>query len=111
MVKRRALYKVATRRWLRAMETAKILFEDDGYHKHYLDEIEHFIRRKKMYSPKIREDLIPLLYKAAKRKGLPMTKLVDKFIREGLNNLLAQKMPDKGGEKDVAEGAKHKAHF
>ena len=82
MVKRRALYKIATRRWLRAMETAKILFEDDGYHKHYLEEIEHFIRRKKMYSPKIKEEYIPLLYQLAKSKRIPMTTLINKIIGE-----------------------------
>jgi hypothetical protein len=35
-----------------------------------------------MYSPKIREDLIPLLYKIAKEQEIPMTELVDRIIRE-----------------------------
>jgi hypothetical protein len=35
-----------------------------------------------MYSPKIREDLIPVLYKIAKEQEIPMTELVDRIIRE-----------------------------
>ena len=30
-------------RWLRALSIAKILFEEEGYHTRYLDEIEHVI--------------------------------------------------------------------
>jgi len=30
--------------WLRALEIAKILFEDEGYHTLYLEEIEEFIK-------------------------------------------------------------------
>jgi hypothetical protein len=32
-------------RWLRALDIAKILFEDQGYHTRYLDEIEHVVQR------------------------------------------------------------------
>jgi hypothetical protein len=35
-----------TKRWLRALGIAKILFEDQGYHCLYLENIENFIRRK-----------------------------------------------------------------
>ena len=34
-----------------------------------------------MYSPKIKEDLIPILYKLATREQKPMTKLVDEMLR------------------------------
>jgi hypothetical protein len=34
-----------------------------------------------MYSPKVKEDLIPVLYKLAKQQGKPMTELVDEMIR------------------------------
>ena len=37
-----------------------------------------------MYSPKISEDLIPVLYHAARARRVPMTKLVDKLIRNVL---------------------------
>lgn len=37
-----------------------------------------------MYSPKISEDLIPVLYRTAKAMKMPMTRLVDRMIREGL---------------------------
>lgn len=33
-----------------------------------------------MYSPKISERFIPLLYRKAKREGVPMTKLIDKIV-------------------------------
>ena len=35
----------------------------------------------KMYSPKIKESLIPILYKLAKQEQKPMTKLVDEMLR------------------------------
>lgn len=38
-----------------------------------------------MYSPKIKEDLIPLLYKLAREKKKPMTKVVDEILRSNLN--------------------------
>ena len=31
------------RRWVRALEIAKICFSSEGYHTRYLEEIEHFI--------------------------------------------------------------------
>jgi hypothetical protein len=38
-------------------------------------------RRSKMYSPKVKEDLIPILYKLAKQEGKPMTALIDEMLR------------------------------
>ena len=35
-----------------------------------------------MYSPKISPDLIPALYHLAKRKKMPMTKLVNEIIQD-----------------------------
>lgn len=37
-----------------------------------------------MYSPKISEDLIPILYTTAKSNKKPMTKIVDSILREHL---------------------------
>ena len=37
-----------------------------------------------MYSPKIDEDLIPILYKMAKAQGRPMTKIVNEIIRKAI---------------------------
>ena len=37
-----------------------------------------------MYSPKIKEDLVAKLYQKAKVEGVPMTKLVDQILRDGL---------------------------
>ena len=44
VVEKEARVKDVTRRWLKALEIAKILFEDQGYHTRYLDEIEDHIR-------------------------------------------------------------------
>ena len=35
-----------------------------------------------MYSPRISEDLIPIIYQNAREKKLSMTKYVDKIIRK-----------------------------
>ena len=37
-----------------------------------------------MYSPKISEDLIPQLYRMAKARKMPMTRLVSVIIRHAL---------------------------
>lgn len=37
-----------------------------------------------MYSPKVKEELIPILYKLGKIKNRPMTKLVNEAIEEYL---------------------------
>jgi len=37
-----------------------------------------------MYSPKISEDLVPILYRLRKEQKMPMTRLVDKIIRNAL---------------------------
>ena len=37
-----------------------------------------------MYTPKIREDLIPRLYRAAKARKVPMTKLVTTLVETAL---------------------------
>ena len=39
-----------------------------------------------MYSPKIKEDLIHVLYKLAKKKKTPMTRLVDQLLRDSLKH-------------------------
>lgn len=40
-----------------------------------------------LYSPKIREDLIPKIYKLARFKGAPMTRIVDDIIRPAIIRL------------------------
>ena len=54
-----------------------------------------------MYSPKLREDLIPRLYKLAKEQKRPMTKVLDALIRDKLT----EKVHDKpvGTESTVSE--------
>jgi hypothetical protein len=47
-----------------------------------------------MYTPKISEELIPVLYLLAASKKQPMTKLVDSIVREHLsmNNITLQSL-------------------
>ena len=40
-----------------------------------------------MYTPKIRDDLIPRLYRAAKARKAPMTKLVSTLLETALIQL------------------------
>ena len=79
------MYSIEVKRWMRALNLAKILFQDQGYHWLYLNQIEIFIERKTMYSPKIEEDLIPRLYRLALAKKVPMTKLVNRILKAYLD--------------------------
>lgn len=40
-----------------------------------------------MYSPKIREELIPRLYRLARNGKVPMTRLVNRLLEQGLAEL------------------------
>lgn len=94
-----------TTAWLRALGIAKILFEYEGYHCLYLEAIENFIWRKTMYSPRIREDLIPKLYHAAKAKRIPMTTLVNRILEKALNDGQEDTQnPYKEGDRDENPG-------
>ena len=42
------------KRWLRALEIAKILFEDNGYFTDYLSQIEQFIKTSNEFAEKNR---------------------------------------------------------
>ena len=39
------------------------------------------------YSPRIKRDLIPPLYHAAKSQGIPMTALASRLVAEGLSRI------------------------
>jgi hypothetical protein len=51
-----------------------------------------------MYSPKIKETLIPLIYRAAKAQGIPMTRWVNRILEEALSTDVPETDPDKDGE-------------
>lgn len=53
-----------------------------------------------MYSPKIKEDLIPKIYQKAKAQGITMTSLVDKIIRKALNDGKSNRKKGKKNEKE-----------
>ena len=55
-----------------------------------------------MYSPKIREELIPVLYRLAQHKRMPMTKLVDGLLRESIAQYQAQQTPETQTPKEKA---------
>ena len=73
------------KRWLKALRIAKIIFEDQGYHTLYLEEIERFIKRKLMYNPKVKEEYIPMLFKISASKRIPMAQLVNRIIKDYLD--------------------------
>jgi hypothetical protein len=54
-----------------------------------------------MYSPNIRDDLIPLLYRLARQEGKPMTRLVDEILRAEVERRLRaageHSIPDPSG--------------
>jgi hypothetical protein len=74
-------------RWVRALAIAKILFEDQGYHTVYLEEIERFLKEVCVYQPKIADEHIRNLYQWAKRLGVPMTHLLNTLIDHALVRL------------------------
>ncbi len=56
-----------------------------------------------MYSPKIREDLIPRVYRAAKAAGIRMTKWVNQAIEQALpevTNESGQEISERNSRKD-----------
>ena len=96
------------KRWLKALRIAKIIFEDEGYHTLYLEGIEKFIRRKLMYSPRIREEFLPLLFKISASKRIPMTRLVNQIIKDYLDKSSPSKREVAHDEwKSEASSGKH----
>ena len=51
-----------------------------------------------MYSPKIDEDLIPILYRLAKHEGKTMTRLVDEILRAEIKKRNVQGCPPESNE-------------
>jgi len=59
-----------------------------------------------MYSPKIRDDLIPKLYRLARQEGKPMTRLVDEILRAEVERRL--QVVDQQSIPDLSESLKPK---
>lgn len=53
-----------------------------------------------MYSPKISEELIPVLYRMAKARGIPMTTLVNELLSKGISE-----EPDPSSETSIIQEA------
>jgi len=49
-----------------------------------------------MYSPKIKERFIPILYRISKEKKIPMTQLVNQTVGDYLANHLSKKLSERG---------------
>lgn len=47
------------RRWLKALAIAKILFEEEGYHTRFLEEIEAFVQEKEREEKEVRSNGSP----------------------------------------------------
>ncbi len=64
-----------------------------------------------MYSPKISEEWIPVLYRLAKDRKIPMTRLVDGIIRQALasDNLPQGRLASGMPVSDVAQAEPHPA--
>ncbi len=60
-----------------------------------------------MYSPKIREDLVPRIYRAAKEKKLPMTTWVNQAVELRLQETAPQPQPNTERKKDSHEYVSH----
>jgi len=53
---------------------------------------------KGFYSPKIKDDYIPVLYLIAKEQKIPMTKLVNRMIENQIDLLIERRQREKGGD-------------
>ena len=62
-----------------------------------------------MYSPKIKEELIPKIYEIAKAKGVRMTTLVNKILMKSLNKMEAEngEQTSKDGECSIRDPGKN----
>jgi len=65
-----------------------------------------------MYSPKIKEEFIPVLYKIARARGLPMTHIVREALDEYLNKpeIIATKTPSEDNNKGEVKMSKE-SHY
>lgn len=54
-----------------------------------------------MYSPKIRDELIPMIYEIARVKGIRMTTMVNKIIEKALDEM--NNNPSNEGNKQKEE--------
>jgi hypothetical protein len=59
-----------------------------------------------MYSPKIREELIPRIYRAARVNGYPMTTWVNQVLEDALSEAAAVQ-PQPENQKKVNESYEH----
>lgn len=60
-----------------------------------------------MYSPKIREDLVPRIYRAAKSAKVAMTKWVDQAIEKALPPDAEQTDPETNERNSKKEGRRY----
>ena len=61
-----------------------------------------------MYTPKIREDLIPRLYRLAKTGKTTMTALVDALLEKALTEIEPDSREDAGGHDEAASTSRER---
>ncbi len=61
-----------------------------------------------MYSPKIREDLIPRIYRAAKEAKLPMTAWVSKTLEKSLPEVTSEQPQIPNERKENYESSRNR---
>ena len=59
-----------------------------------------------MYSPKINEEFIPVLYKVAKVQKIPMTRLVNQIIEERIKKVDLIALEKQWAQSDISEDFK-----
>jgi hypothetical protein len=61
-----------------------------------------------MYSPKISEEFIPYLYQWAKSEGVSMTALVNRMIKNEIeNNQRKEKSNERQGQRDAIQDSRN----
>ena len=100
-----SMLRKEAKRWLKALKIARIIFEDQGYQTAHVEAMEKLIRRRIIYSPKIKEEFIPVLFRISASKGIPMTKLVNQIIREYLEGDLSPGLTEVVHERESETGS------
>jgi len=60
------------------------------FHPGSIEPLGQLEERRPMYSPRIGDDLIPLLYRIARHEVKPMTRLVDEILRPEIERRVQQ---------------------
>ena len=99
------MFRKEAKRWLKALKISRTILEHQGYQTVRVEAMEKLIRRRIMYSSKIKEEFIPVLFRISASKGIPMTKLVNQIIREYLEEDLSPRLMEVVHERESEAGS------